>query len=292
MTKIHTILLASVVAIAGCEPYAGNAPTGYGEAQYINVRNAQGGLSQLGYYGGPIDGVNGPETRQAVQRYQSDRGLYPNGTIDEQLISRINGDLGAATNATADQSQDRRVSRAQAALSQLGYYRGRIDGQLDGDTRAAIVSYRRERQLPISDVIDRQLMSSLERDLASGPAQNPYSSPAPDRFMPGDRLPGDVRAVLDRQWQSYDGMLVDLAGSGNADVIARSGQRSGACRNGECEYIVLENRRGGYVRIGSFVASDAEVLRRSTNGYSDIAYRSAYSSQPVLLRFDGRGYRS
>jgi peptidoglycan hydrolase-like protein with peptidoglycan-binding domain len=215
--------------------------------------------------------------------------MRPDGVIDARLIDRINADLATGTDQNDDGSPQWRVRRVQEALSQLGYYQGRIDGLLDRNTRTAIITYRRDRRMPINDEIDRQLIESLQLDVAAGPAPIPY--PAPGRFVSGDRLPGDVRAVLDRRWRSYEGMLVDLDRDGDLDVIARAGQRSDDCRFGDCGYIVLQGRRGDFVEIGSFVASETEVMQRSTNGFSDIAYLSAGAPRGGVLRFDGRRYR-
>jgi peptidoglycan hydrolase-like protein with peptidoglycan-binding domain len=287
--KLSSVLLAGVLATAGCQHIYANNPPVYGGAQYATVRDVQDGLRQLRYYDGPIDGVDGPQTRQAIQRYQGDRGMRPDGVIDARLIDRINADLTTSNNQNDEGTPERRVRRVQEALSQLGYYRGRIDGEIDRDTRTAIVNYRRDRRLPINDEIDRQLIESLQLDVASGPVPNPY--PASGRFVSGDRLPSNVRAVLDRRWRSYEGMLVDLDRDGDLDVIARAGQRSGDCRFGDCGHVVLRGRRGDFIEIGSFVASETEVMQRSTNGFSDIAYRSAGAQQRGVLRFDGRRYR-
>lgn len=260
--KHRTLLLAAVLAVSACEPYAVNSPPVYGGAQYETVRGVQSGLTELGYYGGVVDGIDGPETRQAILRYQGDRGLRRDGIIDDQLIGSINGDLSARTYSSNDASADQRVGRVQSALSRLGYYGGRIDGQMDLDTRQAIVSYRRERGLPVTDQIDRQLVESLNRDLSAGSTLVPY--PASGRFESGYSLPGGARAVLDRRWRSYEGMQVDLDRDGDLDVIARAGQRSDDCRGGDCGYVVLENRRGDYTEIGAFAAGYVEVQRRGS----------------------------
>lgn len=41
-------------------------------------------LDKLGYDVGPIDGIYGPKTRQAIIDFQKDRGLNPTGVIDEE----------------------------------------------------------------------------------------------------------------------------------------------------------------------------------------------------------------
>ncbi len=55
------------------------------------VRATQDYLARLGYYGGPIDGINGPKTRAAVANYQTDSGLPPDGKVSRDLIARLAG---------------------------------------------------------------------------------------------------------------------------------------------------------------------------------------------------------
>ena len=124
-----------------------------------------------------------------------------------------------------------------------------------------------------------------------GAAPSPVADQASDQFKSGYTLPAGARAVLDRRWRSYEGMLVDLDRDGSLDVIARAGQFSDDCRGGDCGYVVLENRRGVFTEISAFAASDTEVLGRSTNGFSDIGYRMAGTSRDGVLRFDGQRYR-
>jgi peptidoglycan hydrolase-like protein with peptidoglycan-binding domain len=278
-----------VVAVGACVPYATDAPPLSGSVQYGPVRDVQGGLQQLGYYDGALDGINGAQTQQAILRYQSDQGLRRDGLIDNDLILRINADVNAGAYPGTAGPSAQTIGQVQASLNDLGYYSGRADGQLDRDTRAAIVSYRRDRGLPITDAIDRQLIGALRRDLAAAPS--PVDDQASDRFESGYTLPAGARAVLDRRWRSYEGMLVDLDQDGALDVIARAGQFSDDCRGGDCGYIVLENRRGVYTEISAFAASETRVLGRSTNGFSDIGYRMAGTSQGGVLRFDGSRYR-
>jgi hypothetical protein len=51
------------------------------------VAVAQQQLARLGYYRGEIDGAFGPETRNALMRYQNDQGLRVTGTFDAETLS-------------------------------------------------------------------------------------------------------------------------------------------------------------------------------------------------------------
>lgn len=56
------------------------------------VRLVQRRLNREGYFAGPVDGVVGPLTRQAIRAYQRDRGSAATGQLDAGLVA----DLAAA----------------------------------------------------------------------------------------------------------------------------------------------------------------------------------------------------
>ena len=56
----------------------GNGP---GSNERATVADVQDQLTRAGYYHGQIDGVLGPETRHALVRYQSDKGLRVTGSL-------------------------------------------------------------------------------------------------------------------------------------------------------------------------------------------------------------------
>jgi hypothetical protein len=57
-----------------------NGP-GSSEQSAANVADVQDQLTRAGYYHGKTDGVLGPETRHALVRYQSDKGLRMTGSL-------------------------------------------------------------------------------------------------------------------------------------------------------------------------------------------------------------------
>jgi peptidoglycan hydrolase-like protein with peptidoglycan-binding domain len=46
-------------------------------------------LARAGYYHGQIDGVLGPETRHALVRYQSAKGLEPSGNLTPDTLRSL-----------------------------------------------------------------------------------------------------------------------------------------------------------------------------------------------------------
>jgi len=53
------------------------------------IRDAQRVLKQEGYYGGEIDGIAGTGTRGAIQHWQRNTGLEPNGRLDGPTLAQL-----------------------------------------------------------------------------------------------------------------------------------------------------------------------------------------------------------
>jgi Putative peptidoglycan binding domain len=53
------------------------------------VVNVQQQLQRDGYYDGPIDGVLGPQTREAIAEFQADHGLAVTSAIDEPTLNTL-----------------------------------------------------------------------------------------------------------------------------------------------------------------------------------------------------------
>jgi len=76
-------------------PYGGNARYGnsshgyYGYTYGTVTQAVQSALTRRGYYRGAIDGVLGPETRNAIRTFQAQRGLAVTGQINKNLIRAL-----------------------------------------------------------------------------------------------------------------------------------------------------------------------------------------------------------
>jgi peptidoglycan hydrolase-like protein with peptidoglycan-binding domain len=53
------------------------------------VQAVQTQLTQLGYYTGPIDGIFGPATRDAVAKYQIAKGLDVTGSLSPDTLQAL-----------------------------------------------------------------------------------------------------------------------------------------------------------------------------------------------------------
>jgi hypothetical protein len=59
-----------------------------------DIRQAQLELRHAGLYDGSLDGVIGPQTKQALMRFQEDNGLEQTATLDELTMVTMFGNIG------------------------------------------------------------------------------------------------------------------------------------------------------------------------------------------------------
>jgi hypothetical protein len=74
---------------------------GLGSNERATVADVQDQLTRAGYYHGQIDGVLGPETRHALVRYQSDKGLRVTGSLTPETQQSLG--LAQGGNQITDQ---------------------------------------------------------------------------------------------------------------------------------------------------------------------------------------------
>lgn len=128
----------------------------------VVVAAIQQQLSNLGTYGGEVDGLDGPQTQDAIRAYQRDHDLLVDGKATSDLLDRIRLNRRIAELAEPSVS-DPRVHLVQTGLSELGYSPGPVDGLLGDQTRDAIRQFERDRRLPQSGEISVRLIDELRK---------------------------------------------------------------------------------------------------------------------------------
>ncbi len=53
------------------------------------IRRAQEALKSEGHDPGPVDGVMGPKTQEALRQYQKDQNLRQTGRLDQETMSKL-----------------------------------------------------------------------------------------------------------------------------------------------------------------------------------------------------------
>ena len=70
------------------------------------IREAQLELRHSGLYNGSLDGVIGPQTKQALVRFQKDNGLEQTATLDAHTIVAMFGNIGPSQGSSMPPNAD------------------------------------------------------------------------------------------------------------------------------------------------------------------------------------------
>jgi hypothetical protein len=97
----------------GADPAAGGSRHMSQASGGQDIRQAQEALKNQGHDPGPIDGVMGPQTRQALRAFQSSNGLKQTGMLDSETRQKLNveNSSGAAPMRRGESSSTSPVGR-------------------------------------------------------------------------------------------------------------------------------------------------------------------------------------
>lgn len=126
--------------------------------------------------------------------------LYQNSAVDHQTLATYFHRLVAANHPpkplapgelppevtfgrkligfTAEQAERLQVANAQAALLQLGYKVGQVDGKYGANTKAAVKAFQKKQNLKVDGIINEQLLEKLKTAIKILPPADPS---LPDR---------------------------------------------------------------------------------------------------------------
>ncbi len=134
------------------------------------IEKVQGILQSMNFYDGKVDGVDGPNTRKAVEAYRKTVGLEAGG-IDEVLLNALGAKevtagirapavppapkakpelIAAKADAPAAAAPDPTIMKIQAGLKAFGNESMEVDGKLGAKTRAAIREFQSLFGLPVT----------------------------------------------------------------------------------------------------------------------------------------------
>jgi branched-chain amino acid transport system substrate-binding protein len=113
-------------------------------------------LSFLGFYDGPIDGLDSPELRAAIAAFQTSVGLPPTGVWDEATDAAIRQALGDKADALAASTRE-----TQILMTELGFYTGPIDGIWNQELTDSIKALQRELGVPETGVLDTATLQAI-----------------------------------------------------------------------------------------------------------------------------------
>lgn len=144
------------------------------------VKEVQRILSGLNLYSGTVDGLTGPQTRNAIEAYRKMVGLSASAEIDDQLLAQLGAKPRSVSKApplpqgspgtdmietsSAVPRSDKMVLRIQAGLKAFGNDGIEIDGVVGSRTRAAILEFQSLFGLPQTGEPDQTLYIKM-RDI-------------------------------------------------------------------------------------------------------------------------------
>lgn len=67
-------------------------------SEYDLIREIQQGLTELGYDPGPVDGIYGSKTGQAIEAFQRNTGMKPDGTVSQRVFEAVREETAAISN--------------------------------------------------------------------------------------------------------------------------------------------------------------------------------------------------
>lgn len=162
--KAHKPVAPAVKITAAPLPQARPEPARRTSADLI--LDIQRELAAKGYYDGAIDGLAGPRATQAIRSFEQTEGLKVTGEPSESLLEKIRragpkSDITGSLTPADIAPTGARIASIQRILARYGFGPVRINGELDRDTRAAVMRFQRERNLPPSGEISDRLVREL-----------------------------------------------------------------------------------------------------------------------------------
>ncbi|GAA0581038.1 hypothetical protein GCM10009416_19420 [Craurococcus roseus] len=138
-------------------------------------------LRQVGAYNGRADGIWGPDSQSALERFQQSRGLQVTGQLNQATAATLGlnpaeltavrpgapgtgVDAAPAAAAASNALSRAAVRNVQSRLRALGFYRGQVDGAWGAGTQAAIERFQQGRGLQSTGQINPATAQALGLD--------------------------------------------------------------------------------------------------------------------------------
>ena len=158
------------------------------------VRLLQRDLGARGYPTGPIDGLYGPRTREAVVAFQAARGLQVDGVVGPRTWAALSEPALILGPGAGDQPGGGSVVRSlQRRLAAAGDSPGPIDGRYGVLTEGAVRRFQRAHGLPVTGIVGPRTLALLAKPEASVRRSNPLrqrSAPSAKRSNGNPRPTG------------------------------------------------------------------------------------------------------
>lgn len=151
------------------------------------VAQVQTALAERDLYDGVVDGVMGPGTATAIRAFEHGQGMAQTGEASEKTLAALmtapmrkaeakasaakpaaqtsaaQAQAAAQPATTGSTAPNPKLMAAQRALAKIGYGPVSIDGKMGTETRNAIKSFERDRNLPETGELGPQVVRALQQ---------------------------------------------------------------------------------------------------------------------------------
>lgn len=119
-------------------------------------------LKTAGVYNGPSNGVFDADTEAAVKEFQQANKLAADGLVGRQTMAKI---VAIAKPPAGLKPGDKgsEVVNIQQRLRDLGYFKGRLSGEFDEDTKNAIIDFQQAEKLPTDGVAGQNTVVAINK---------------------------------------------------------------------------------------------------------------------------------
>jgi peptidoglycan hydrolase-like protein with peptidoglycan-binding domain len=150
-------------AEAGCLTDAQQAQAVQQVTNYTAALQSQ--LQKAGYYNGPIDGVYGLQTVNAVKQLQTDSRLPATGLVDKPTALAL--DQRAAASQPAPATPSTQTAALQTILKLTGFWTGPIDGIWSDELTTALKNFQMALGVEPTGAVDGSTLAAFQIALAN-----------------------------------------------------------------------------------------------------------------------------
>lgn len=174
----HGLILAGLILAGGAQAQQAPSLIYSQPLAPAAVTQVQERLRQAGVYSGRPDGVWGPDSQAALERFQQSRGLQVSGQLNQATAATLGlgpsellaagPTAGPAPGTPAAMSTDplspAAVRNIQSRLRAMNFYRGPIDGAWGAGTQSAIERFQQGRGLQATGQVNPATAAALGLD--------------------------------------------------------------------------------------------------------------------------------